>query len=93
MTAAQKTLFYIAENMHMQKTISEEGYQHFQRAIELLGLIPDNATNGDVVKALFPNALYSHGDYTDKFVSFGVGVTLKDSFGKWWNTPYKREGE
>lgn len=33
---AQKTLYYIAENMKMDKSISEEGYRHFQMAIKAL---------------------------------------------------------
>ena len=33
---AQKTLYYIAENMKMEKSISEEGYRHFQMAIKAL---------------------------------------------------------
>lgn len=37
MTEAQKTLYYIAENMKMDKSISEEGYEHFQIAIKALG--------------------------------------------------------
>ena len=32
----QKTLYYIAENMKMDKSISEEGYKHFQMAIKSL---------------------------------------------------------
>ena len=36
MTEAQKTLYYIAENMKMDKSISEEGYEHFQMAIKAL---------------------------------------------------------
>ena len=32
----QKTLYYIAENMKMKKSISEEGYRHFQMAIKAL---------------------------------------------------------
>lgn len=36
MTEAQKTLYYIAENMKMDKSISEEGYRHFQIAIKAL---------------------------------------------------------
>lgn len=36
MTEAQKTLYYIAENMKMEKKISDEGYQHFQMAIKAL---------------------------------------------------------
>lgn len=33
---AQRTLYYIAENMKMDKSISEEGYKHFQIAIKAL---------------------------------------------------------
>lgn len=36
MTEAQKTLYYIAENMKMDKSISKEGYKHFQQAIKAL---------------------------------------------------------
>lgn len=36
MTEAQKTLYYIAENMKMDKSISKEGYEHFQQAIKAL---------------------------------------------------------
>ena len=36
MNEAQKTLYYIAENMKMQGTISKEGYAHFQLAIKAL---------------------------------------------------------
>lgn len=37
LTDAQKTLHFIAENMRMQKSISVDGYNHFQQAIEALG--------------------------------------------------------
>lgn len=36
LTDAQRTLHYIAENMRMEKSISEDGYKHFQQAIEAL---------------------------------------------------------
>ena len=87
MNEAQKTLYYIAENMHMQKTISEEGYQHFQRAIELLGLIPENATNIEVFDAVFPGLKGSV--YTDR-----KNCILLDfkRVKEWCNAPYKREG-
>lgn len=39
---AQKTLYYIAENMKKQKSISEEGYEHFQQAIKALEQKPCN---------------------------------------------------
>lgn len=33
---AQRTLYYIAENLKMDNSISEEGYKHFQMAIKAL---------------------------------------------------------
>ena len=33
---AQRTLYYIAENMKLDRSISEEGYKHFQMAIKAL---------------------------------------------------------
>ena len=45
--------------------------------------IPDNATNGEVLKALFPNERIGHcEDCTD----LGDIATFDDD---WWNTPYK----
>ena len=58
-------------------------------------LIPDNATNGDVIKTIFPNAKVRTNYYT-----YCVEVKLefhsqKDTgliFDKeWWNKPYKAE--
>ena len=36
LNAAQRTLYYIAENMRIAKSIPEEGYKHFQMAIKAL---------------------------------------------------------
>ena len=48
--------------------------------------IPDGATNGDVIMAMFPNAKVS------VFVK-EVGVKGLDTYStftkKWWNTPYE----
>ena len=54
--------------------------------------IPENATNGDVLKVMFPNA---HPDEDDpKWVvvvraDLIYFVCLKE----WWDAPYKGEGE
>ena len=36
LNAAQRTLYHIAENMKIAKSIHEEGYKHFQMAIKAL---------------------------------------------------------
>ena len=47
--------------------------------------ISDNATNGDMLKALFPNERIGHcEDCTD----LGDIATFDDD---WWNSPYQKE--
>lgn len=36
LTEAQKTLYYIAENMRKEQKISKDGYENFQKALEAL---------------------------------------------------------
>ena len=59
--------------------------------------IPDNATNGDVIKAIFPKAEFYDMAFTvhatTKVTSNGVKGGISYDFWKdWWNAPYKREG-
>ena len=60
--------------------------------------IPDNATNGDVLKAMFPNvitqefAMTIHA--TTKVISNGVKGGISYDFWKdWWNSPYQKGGK
>lgn len=76
----------------------EEKCEAFEMAIEALRLIPDNATNGDVIKALFPEIITT--DFcmtvhaTTKVESGGVKGGISFDFWKeWWYAPYKKEGE
>lgn len=59
--------------------------------------IPDNPTNGDMIKAMFPNVTVR-----DSYYTYAVEVKLEyhsqhdtgllfDK--KWWNAPYKMESE
>jgi len=66
---AQKTLYYIAENMKIDKSISEEGYRHFQMAIKALEQEPcDDAISRKAVlnlkQTFYDNAGYET-DYVD----------------------------
>lgn len=60
----------------------------FEMAIEALKLIPDNATNGEVIKALFPKWQQLNGDHVwlscdlDDFTHIAYTPD-------WWNAPYK----
>lgn len=56
--------------------------------------IPDNATNGDVVLAMFPEVkadeFYMTVHTTTNVICDGVkGGISYDFWKEWWNTPYK----
>ena len=51
--------------------------------------IPENATNGDMIKAVFPNIIVEYGYGLAIGVDFGVGGE-RDLSRDWWNAPYKR---
>lgn len=64
-------------------------------------IIPDNATNGDVIKAIFPDAQIDYHEEYEKseLVDEYVTVFLKDcdtcqdySYG-WWSTIYNKQQE
>jgi len=55
-------------------------------------LIPDNATNGDIIKALFPSAVYNENQYLTVTMDCQVRDTMHfvSQFDlDWWNAPYK----
>ena len=50
--------------------------------------INEKLTNGDVIKALFPDSeLHKESDYA--YLTISKGVYLEDRDGSWWNAPYK----
>ncbi len=59
--------------------------------------IPDNATNGDVIKALFPNAKIEHGLYGMDGIPL-ICLNLDTRYDvhemwfveDWWNAPYTK---
>lgn len=51
--------------------------------------LPENATNGDVFKALFPNYIYVGTCVLDK----NECILLHDVNYHWWNAPYNVERE
>ena len=58
--------------------------------------IPDNATNGDVIKAMFPNREVDDYDYgKDPVIDvYGIDDTEYITLRKdWWNSPYQKGGK
>ena len=61
-----------------------------RKAIKNVTPLPDNATNGDVIKAMFPNGT------TAKFVTFMRFIDGEHYFNcseEWWNAPYQKGGK
>lgn len=64
---------------------------------EVLNNLPsafEGMTNGEVLKALFPN-MKVH-EYTEKVVLQGIGQDFQvwgDAWYAWWNSPYKGVSE
>lgn len=60
--------------------------------------IPNNATNGDVIKAMFPSIDFTEMAFTvhatTSVTSNGVKGGISYDFWKdWWSAPYKTESE
>lgn len=51
--------------------------------------IPDNPTNGDMIKALFPNGVISYGRTRVYYSHYPNGTF--DFHKNWWDTPWKGE--
>ena len=56
--------------------------------------VPDNATNGDVIKAIFPNAAIVVGRLKGETIDMvhlrNNNMTEASFYQDWWNAPYKR---
>lgn len=59
--------------------------------IDVGTLVPDNATNGDIIMAMFPNTTVEYLEYSNYIcIANGIGFKINRS---WWNALYKKEGE
>jgi hypothetical protein len=59
----------------------ENGYGLMHGRYDVLAKLPDGATNGDMIKAMFPNVVNSNMDLVDAF----------NNAKSWWNAPYERD--
>lgn len=51
-------------------------------------IIPENATNGDMIKAMFPNIEIEEID-DELIVAYKLDVKGTPFYRVWWNAPYK----
>ncbi len=60
------------------------------KAIKNGTTLPQNATNGDVIKAMFPNAQIEYwAEYSTYNVEFPNDNDVKHFSYDWWNAPYE----
>ena len=87
MLTDEEAMELMAEDMVIDLPIKHESKPY------LMTPLPDGATNGDMIKALFPNAIYEHINKR------GVGFTRvrpnafefpQDFHDEWWNAQYKK---
>lgn len=62
-------------------TYEIETAKMFLNAFKEMQIIPNNATNGDMIKAMFPNVVNSSLDLVDVF----------NNAKSWWNSPYEEK--
>lgn len=86
LTDRRKTKYYHLPNKDIAVPIIDIEHAHTINAIP----IPDGATNGDMIKAMFPNARVD--DTSEKFGQLSICThDAKSVFSSdWWNAPYKR---
>jgi len=63
---------------------------------DIVTALPQNATNGDVIKAMFPNLewINRNKDVDFYYLDSDTPYTPKlSTFRSWWNAPYKAESE
>ncbi|SDB15208.1 hypothetical protein [Eubacterium oxidoreducens] len=54
--------------------------------------IPEGATNGDVVKLMFPDGEYgTNGNFVHVYIPFGSIIQTMTFDLSWWNAPYRKE--
>lgn len=54
-------------------------------------IFPKGATNGDMIKAMFPNGEYgTNGNFVHVYISYFAIIQTMTFDLSWWNAPYKR---
>ena len=60
----------------------------FLASFKRLQVLPDNSTNGDMIRAMFPSVEVKEKNNCYE-VYFGIGTASQYFNHQWWNAPYK----
>ena len=95
----KKAIETVKEYLDMDSDVDSE-YLNAQRtiikALESAIHIPNNKTNGDVIKAMFPRIKHSFTDKDAKGYLLepnDILTPILTAFDSWWDAPYKAESE
>lgn len=86
-----KQILIALNDEEYEDIISDEacGLHPLTRAVARGTVLPDNPTNGDMIKTMFPNILVNDGWTEGLIVAHEFdGSTWFNK--EWWNAPYKR---
>lgn len=84
---------YVIDDMKECGFIPEEDNEELCKAVENGTPIPDKATNGDVIKAIFPNNKYSEYFADVEMKTEENDTRFKSVFDRdWWDEPYQKGG-
>ena len=88
----KKTGFgYRAEKYDCENFVDRENHIRESTEVNYQVNVPEDATNGDVIKAMFPKAEIILNPYTASVDIFFGGILMMRATMKWWNTKYKKE--
>lgn len=87
----RKTGFgYRAEKYDCENFVDRENHVRESTEVTYQVNVPQNATNGDVIKAVFPNTNIEYwAEYSTYNVEFPNDNDVKHFSYDWWNAPYK----
>jgi hypothetical protein len=74
--------------------VSEETLIDIMKYIDTGVIILDGATNGDIIKAMFPNCKDWKATYAGEeihLVQLPNSLRINEYLESWWNAPYKEE--
>ena len=76
------------------KIINKNGASNYPEEVIKNGTpIPDNATNGDVIKAMFPSIESRLDEKTGIMLVKWIDGATKTFKTRWWNAPYQKGGK
>lgn len=83
------------EILNIKSTEEYKGFELIHGYYDVLAKLPEDATNGDVIQALFPNIQWDN-ECNGVFYGYKTNDRMMPMLGadfNWWNAPYKGESE